>query len=201
MVHIPAGTFWMGNPRGDGYPADGEGPVHEVSVDPFGMDATAVTNASFAAFVKATGYVTDAERCGWSFVFWLFLPADLRSSSAHAGTPEMWNNSVMVYFTDRDRLMDLAQEGALHGPCRNTGYHAAARAFQRGRAQSLPFRRARDAAQRDAHLAGEPANVATLLYDERRPRFTKGARHYHPIHHYPPRLPAHGTGNHSCPKR
>lgn len=37
-------------------------PVHRVQVDGFWMDATEVTNADFAAFVKATGYVTVAER-------------------------------------------------------------------------------------------------------------------------------------------
>jgi formylglycine-generating enzyme required for sulfatase activity len=37
-------------------------PVHRVRVDPFFMDATEVTNAQFAAFVKATGYVTIAEK-------------------------------------------------------------------------------------------------------------------------------------------
>ena len=37
-------------------------PIHRVFVDPFWMDATEVTNAAFAAFVKATGYVTVAER-------------------------------------------------------------------------------------------------------------------------------------------
>ena len=74
MVLIPGGTFVMGNPRGDGYPADGEHHVHEVGLDPFWIDATAVTNARFAAFVQDTGYVTDAERFGWSFVFGGFLP-------------------------------------------------------------------------------------------------------------------------------
>lgn len=39
-----------------------EGPVHAVEVDGFFMDRDAVTNGEFAAFVKATGYVTVAER-------------------------------------------------------------------------------------------------------------------------------------------
>ncbi|MBM3982598.1 MAG: formylglycine-generating enzyme family protein [Planctomycetes bacterium] len=58
MVSVPGGTFVMG--RDDG-PAD-EGPAHEVTVAPFQMDATEVTVGQFAAFVKATGYVTVAER-------------------------------------------------------------------------------------------------------------------------------------------
>ena len=44
----------------DHYPE--EAPTHRVRVDAFSIDATAVTNAEFAAFVDATGYVTVAER-------------------------------------------------------------------------------------------------------------------------------------------
>lgn len=58
MVRIPGGTFWMG--RADG-PTD-EQPVHEITVAPFEMDATEVTVGQFAAFVKATGYVTTSEK-------------------------------------------------------------------------------------------------------------------------------------------
>ena len=58
MVSIPGGTFWMG--RDDGPPD--ESPAHEVAVGPFQMDATEVTVGQYAAFVKATGYVTVAER-------------------------------------------------------------------------------------------------------------------------------------------
>lgn len=57
MVWVPPGTFEMG---GDVYPE--EGPRRTVSVDGFWMDRTEVTNADFAAFVKATNYVTVAER-------------------------------------------------------------------------------------------------------------------------------------------
>ena len=87
MVRIPGGTFRMGNPRDDGYPADGEGPVHEVTVAPFWMDATAVTNARYAAFVEETGYVTEAERFGWSFVFHLLLPPALRNNQRPVSAP------------------------------------------------------------------------------------------------------------------
>ena len=37
-------------------------PIHRVYVDGFFMDKTDVTNAQFEAFVKATNYVTVAER-------------------------------------------------------------------------------------------------------------------------------------------
>jgi formylglycine-generating enzyme len=73
MVEIPGGEFWMGTDDKEGFPADGEGPVRRVRLRPFLMDRTAVTNAQFAAFVKATGYKTEAERIGWTYVFHLFL--------------------------------------------------------------------------------------------------------------------------------
>lgn len=58
MVWIPGGTFAMGSEHG----APDERPVRPVRVGGFWMDATEVTNAQFAAFVHATGYVTAAER-------------------------------------------------------------------------------------------------------------------------------------------
>jgi formylglycine-generating enzyme required for sulfatase activity len=59
----------MGDAFGEGYPADGEVPVHSVALDAFAIDETAVTNADFGAFVAATGYTTEAERFGFSAVF------------------------------------------------------------------------------------------------------------------------------------
>ena len=68
MVWIPGGEFSMGaNDPPDmddvGMKATTDGrPIHRVYVDGFFMDKTDVTNAEFAKFVKATGYVTVAER-------------------------------------------------------------------------------------------------------------------------------------------
>jgi formylglycine-generating enzyme required for sulfatase activity len=59
MVWIPGGQFWMG--AQEEHMADAR-PWHRVYVDGFWMDKTEVTNEQFAAFVKATGYVTVAER-------------------------------------------------------------------------------------------------------------------------------------------
>ncbi|WP_243418271.1 formylglycine-generating enzyme family protein [Actinomycetospora cinnamomea] len=73
---IPGGRFAMGDHFGEGYAADGEHPVHPVTLSPFGLDATTVTNAAFATFVKDTGYVTDAERWGSSAVFHLAFAGD-----------------------------------------------------------------------------------------------------------------------------
>lgn len=77
----------MGNPRGDGYAADGETPVHEVTLSPFHISPTAVTNDEFARFVKETGHRTDAERFGWSFVFAGHLPPDLQGGQRPVNAP------------------------------------------------------------------------------------------------------------------
>lgn len=60
MVLIPAGYFTMGGKSDQA--SEDEFPRHEVSVSSFYMDETEVTNAQFEAFVKATGYITIAER-------------------------------------------------------------------------------------------------------------------------------------------
>lgn len=59
----------MGTDYAGGFPQDGEGPVRPVSLPSFGLDRVPVTNGTFARFVDDSGYVTDAERSGWSFVF------------------------------------------------------------------------------------------------------------------------------------
>ena len=59
MVWIPPGKFWMGC---SGCEMPDAKPVHQVSMSGFWMDATPVTNAQFARFVRATGYKTVAER-------------------------------------------------------------------------------------------------------------------------------------------
>ncbi|MFD7919131.1 formylglycine-generating enzyme family protein [Streptomyces sp. NPDC059740] len=74
-VALAGGAYRMGDAFGEGYAADGELPVHPVVLSPFRIDATAVTNAAFARFAAATGYVTDAERAGSSAVFHLFAVA------------------------------------------------------------------------------------------------------------------------------
>jgi formylglycine-generating enzyme required for sulfatase activity len=59
MVWIPGGTFWMGC---DDCQMPDTQPVRLVAVDGFWMDATPVTNTQFAQFIRATGFVTIAER-------------------------------------------------------------------------------------------------------------------------------------------
>jgi len=68
-VAFPAARFLMGTDYARANSGDGEGPVRPVALSPYAIDACPVTNADFAAFVGATGYLTEAERFGDSFVF------------------------------------------------------------------------------------------------------------------------------------
>ena len=72
--NIPEGSFMMGNDGPDANAGDGEGPTRRVSLDAYQISATTVSNAEFAAFIRATHYVTDAEQAGNSFVFYLQVP-------------------------------------------------------------------------------------------------------------------------------
>ncbi|MEM7799009.1 MAG: formylglycine-generating enzyme family protein [Chloroflexota bacterium] len=87
MIKIPGGRFLMGTDYKKGFHKDGEGPVREIHVNPFWIDPCAITNAEFAAFVAETGYQTEAEKFGWSFVFHLFLPSDFEATQGVAIAP------------------------------------------------------------------------------------------------------------------
>jgi sulfatase modifying factor 1 len=76
MVRLDGGPFLMGTDSAEAFPKDGEGPVREVFVDGFYIDTNPVTNTQFAEFTKASGYVTEAGRIGWSFVFQGHIPSE-----------------------------------------------------------------------------------------------------------------------------
>jgi formylglycine-generating enzyme required for sulfatase activity len=80
----------MGDAAGDGYPVDGERPVHPVQLDAFQVDATSVTNSDFAAFIDDTGYVTDADTFGFSAVFHLLVAADDDDILSRAAGTRWW---------------------------------------------------------------------------------------------------------------
>ncbi len=91
-IEIPKGTFSMGDAFGEGYPTDGETPVHEVRLDAFHIDATAVTNNMFAAFIEATKYRTEAEQYGSSAVFHMLSTATGRDILGTAAGAPWWLN-------------------------------------------------------------------------------------------------------------
>ncbi|XP_075225019.1 formylglycine-generating enzyme [Lycorma delicatula] len=68
MAFIKGGTFFMGTNK----PiiiADGETPERKVKVSDFYLDIYEVSNYEFSKFINSTGYVTEAEKFGDSFVF------------------------------------------------------------------------------------------------------------------------------------
>jgi len=86
LVEVSAGFFEMGT-RKPRYPDDHEGPQRRVWLDGYRIGRFSVTNALFARFVAESGYVTVAEREGWSYVFHLFLSDLARYPNSPQGTP------------------------------------------------------------------------------------------------------------------
>ncbi|MEA2067929.1 MAG: formylglycine-generating enzyme family protein [Verrucomicrobiota bacterium] len=89
MVLLGGGAFLMGTEDGIGYPDDGEGPVREVTINPFYMDQCSVSVADFAKFIEATCYETDAQKFGYSYVFHALL------SDSTKRTLDMLGRTVM----------------------------------------------------------------------------------------------------------
>jgi sulfatase modifying factor 1 len=83
------GVFTMGS-NDTRFPDDGEGPVRQVTVSEFAIACFAVSNLQFGDFVRATGYVTDAERYGWSFVFAAFLSEQTRREIGSLAAETPW---------------------------------------------------------------------------------------------------------------
>ncbi len=93
MILLEGGTFLMGTDDQEGFPSDGEGPVRSVTISPFYMAPYTTTNAEYKLFVDTTGYKTDAEKYGWSFVFHLLISEETAKNVKHIvqKTPWWWN--------------------------------------------------------------------------------------------------------------
>lgn len=90
MVRLDGGAFLMGTDDREGFPQDGEGPVRTVRVPAFYIDETTVTNECFGTFVRKTGYQTDAERFGWSFVFYALLSPEALAAHPQVAAQTPW---------------------------------------------------------------------------------------------------------------
>jgi formylglycine-generating enzyme len=138
MVKLAGGTFLMGTDYPGGFPNDGECPVREVYVSPFAIDRFPVTNAEFAQFVEATGYRTEAEQFGWSFVFWLQVPAarveELVEDSVAAAP--WWNKVRGAFWREPEGLGSSIDDRADHPVVHVSWNDAAAYAVWAGK--SLP---------------------------------------------------------------
>ncbi|KAK2168335.1 hypothetical protein LSH36_18g11060 [Paralvinella palmiformis] len=89
MAFVRGGTFQMGIERPI-IQLDGEGPVRMVTVGSFYMDKYEVSNAEFELFVNSTGYVTEAETFGDSFVMETMLSDEVKSAITQAVAEAPW---------------------------------------------------------------------------------------------------------------
>ncbi|XP_006157994.1 formylglycine-generating enzyme isoform X2 [Tupaia chinensis] len=89
MVPIPAGVFTMGTDDPQ-IKQDGEAPARRVAIDAFYMDAYEVSNAEFEKFVNSTGYLTEAEKFGDSFVFEGMLSEQVKTGIQQAVAAAPW---------------------------------------------------------------------------------------------------------------
>ncbi len=89
IVKLDGGKYAMGTDNRR-FPGDGEGPIREVTVNPFAIATHEVTNRQFAAFVSDTGYTTEAETFGWSFVFHNFVSEETGKQVTSAVQGAQW---------------------------------------------------------------------------------------------------------------
>jgi len=90
LSDIPGGTALVGTDH-PFIELDEESPLRKQDIKPFRIMRTAVTNSMFKEFVDETGYKTEAERIGWSFVFHHQLPDSFKPTKAPVAT-QWWRN-------------------------------------------------------------------------------------------------------------
>lgn len=89
MILIKGQNFTIGTDKPEIIP-DGESPSRQVYLDDYFIDKYEVSNSDFKRFVEITGYETEAEKFGDSFVFQLFLSKTTRKTITHAVTSAPW---------------------------------------------------------------------------------------------------------------
>jgi sulfatase modifying factor 1 len=94
LISINNTSFRMGCNRRIGYPSDGEGPQRRVRCQAFSISAYAVSNADFEQFVVDSGYITDAQKFGWSYVFDFFVPPGTKLRNLNVAADLPWWRAV-----------------------------------------------------------------------------------------------------------
>lgn len=85
-IKIDGGRAFLGTNTPQ-IPDDGESPLRRKNIKPFIIGATTVTNAQFAVFIRETGYVTETEKFGWSYVFHSHVPKSVGLTRGVQGLP------------------------------------------------------------------------------------------------------------------
>ena len=89
MVEIKTGSYFIGT-NDPIFVSDGEGPRREVELDSFFIDKYEVSNKDFKEFVTTTGYKTEAESFGDSFVFEGLLSNNVKNEIKQAVAQAPW---------------------------------------------------------------------------------------------------------------
>jgi sulfatase modifying factor 1 len=92
MIRIPRGTWEIGSEDEDIYIEDSEGPIRTLNHKKFLIDEACISNIEFDKFISDTGYVTEAEIIGWSFVFYAQVHPNAADNSRTLGlgAPPWW---------------------------------------------------------------------------------------------------------------
>lgn len=140
MVHLPGGTFLMGTNQ-PVMLADGEAPERSVAVSPFWLDVHEVSNRQFRDFVRTTGYQTEAETFGSSFVFQSMLDEQVLANVTQSVKGAEWWVLVEGAFWRRplreSQDRDVLDDEWLAHPVVHVSWHDA-RAFCRAHGKRLP---------------------------------------------------------------
>lgn len=134
MIKLDGGRFLMGTESPEAFPADGEGPVREVTVDGIWMDSRPVSNEQFREFARATGYKTESERYGWSFVFHSHIAPELVEDRAGGVT---WWCKVSEAHWAKPEGPDSSVDSRLHFPATHISWNDAA-AYAKWAGKRLP---------------------------------------------------------------
>lgn len=138
MIKLDGGAFLMGTDSELAFPQDGEGPVRKVVLDSFYIDRYAVTTAQFSEFARATGYRTESERLGWSFVFQGHIPPERHGELIADRVPgASWWCKVNGAAWDHPVGPDSGIIGHEHHPATHISWNDAA-AFARWAGKRLP---------------------------------------------------------------
>ncbi len=123
MVLVKGGTFTMGCTAEQGSDcADDEKPSHKVTISDFYIGRTPVTLAQFAAFVEDSGYRTEAEQVGGSYILagseWkLTKGVDWRCDVMGKQRPQQDNDHPVIHVSWNDALAYCEWLSSKHGGC------------------------------------------------------------------------------------